>query len=107
MAIEALLELLAADIEELEYGPYIVLHRELPEYRGLLGQITYAEPRPLVHGEPRYVAVPEANRSLVRPDEANHHVERGGLPGPVGPEEPDDCPRLHAQVHAVDHPPLP
>ncbi len=44
----------------------------------------------------------EAHHALVGVDGAEQHEQRGGLAGPVGPDEADPLAGLHGQRHAVD-----
>ena len=48
------------------------------------------------------VAPEQAHRSLRRPDQAEHHPQRGGLPGAVGPEVSVDVARVDGQIDAPD-----
>jgi hypothetical protein len=100
---QAVLPLLLPKGEGLQDGQDVLLHRELAEDRGLLGQVAHPQAGPLVHGDLGDVPVVQEDLPPVRGDEPHHHVEGGGLPCPVGPQEPHDLPLLDLQVHAVHH----
>jgi len=106
-----LVEELERDLEPLLLGKRAVLEdREQvferghpPEGRGLLREVAEPHPRPLVHGKPAHVLPPELDPPGVRPDEAHHHVEGGGLSRPVGAEEGDDLAPAELEVHPPHH----
>ena len=57
-----------------------------------------------MHGQAGQTLRPEHDRSGVGLLESDDHVERGGLAGPVRPEQADDLARVDAQRQAVHHP---
>src|SRR5258708_1546130 len=80
----------------------VLAHRQLAEDRRLLRQVADAEPRPLVQGQAREVAVAEPNLAAVGGQQTDDAVEAGGLAGAVGPEEPDHFARRHRAGDVVD-----
>src|SRR5688572_12828876 len=81
----------------LEDRVQVLLDGEPPEDARLLGEVSHAEPRPLVHGEAGDVLSEEPDGSLVRMDHADRHAEGRGLPRSVLSEEPDDLAALHRE----------
>ena len=74
----------------LENRHEVVLDREAPEYRSLLGKVPDALARTFVHGELRDIRAVEIHRASVGADHPDEDVETGGLAGAVRAEEPDD-----------------
>src|SRR5439155_1534464 len=85
----------------LEDRPDVVLHGELAEHRRLLGQVADAHPCPTVHRLRRDVPSVERDVPAVGPYQAGDHVERRGLPRPVGAEQADDLALIELHAHIV------
>ncbi len=68
----------------------------------LLSQITDAEAGAAVHGEAGDVVLEEMDGAFVGADDADDHVEGGGLAGAVGAEEADDLAGADVNGDAVD-----
>src|SRR5688500_16873936 len=95
--------LTAGNRKSLENCHDIVFDGKLPENRGLLRQITNAEPRALVHRHRADVLAVEQDSAFLRLDEPDNHIECGRLPGSVGSEKPHYFPLLEPQVDVVNH----
>ncbi len=61
------------------------------------------EPRALVHGEAGEVGVVQHDLAGVGADQADDHVEGGGLAGAVVPQQADDFAGGHLQAQVFDH----
>src|SRR5207253_4485944 len=85
----------------LEARPDVVLHGELAEHRRLLGQVADTHPRPTVHRRRREVPSVERDVAAVGPYQAGDHVERRGLPRPVGAEQADDLALIELDAYIV------
>ena len=89
-----------------ENGADVLFNGEFAEDRGFLRQIADAQAGAQVHGQVGDDTAVELHRSAVRFDNAHHHVEGGGLAGPVGTEQTDDFARLDVDGNAIDHRPF-
>jgi hypothetical protein len=61
----------------------------------------HAETGALEHGVVGGISAVEKDLAAIRADEADDHVEGGGLPGPVGSEEADDLTFLDLNIDTV------
>ena len=57
---------------------------------------------PAVGAGPRCRPAEDPNETVVRRNEAEQHIERGGLAGAVGPEQRDELAGCDGQVDPVD-----
>ena len=97
---------LAVEAQQLHHAQQVLLHGELAEDAGFLGQIAHAAlAGPAIHGPVGDVHAVEPHLAGVGHDHAAGHAEAGGLAGPVGAQQADDLAALDAEVDAVDHPP--
>src|SRR4030095_14537795 len=96
------LPLLLGEVHGLQDGEEILLDGELPEHRGLLGQVAHAHAAARIHGEIGDVLALEEDTAALRAQEPHDHVEGRGLPRPVRPEQPDDLPTLDVHADAID-----
>ena len=87
----------------LQDGQDVLLDGELAEDGGFLGQVAHAQPGALVHRQAGDVARLEPDRALVRLDDADDHVEGGGLAGAVRAEQADNLAGRNGDGDAVDH----
>jgi len=76
-----------------------------PEYGGLLRQISYSAPGPLVHRRVGQLHTIQQHSSFVGPDQTCNKVEGRGLSRAVGPEQPDNLPLLDPYADMIDHRP--
>src|SRR5690606_23589666 len=74
---------------------------ELAEHRRLLWQIADAAARALVHRFGGDVVAVEHDPALVGRDQADDHVEAGGLAGAVGAEQAHDLAGVEAQLEVA------
>src|SRR4029077_3823407 len=98
---EALRALCGREWERLQNRQNVVFDRQLPKDRRLLRKITNASSRPLVHREFGDVLSVEQYSAGVRLNEANDHIERGRLPGPVRAEQSDYFTLLQPECDVV------
>ena len=80
----------------------VVGYRELAEDRGFLGQIADAGASPLMHGGAGQVVVIDGHATGIRAHEADDHVERGRLAGPVGAQQAYDVTLADFQRDVLD-----
>ena len=90
------------EIEGLQDAEEVLLDRQLSEDRRLLGEVADSLAATPVHGQVGDVGAVEEDPALVGGEEADHHVEGGGLPRPVRAQEADDFAALDVHVHVVD-----
>lgn len=86
-ALELLFLLFAAEVGHLQHGADVILHRQLAEDARLLCQVADSELGALVDGHPGDVLAVEEDASAIGGDEADSHVESGGLAGAVWSEQ--------------------
>src|SRR5690606_14604491 len=72
-----------------QYRHDVVGHAELAEDGRFLGQVTDALARPAVHRQAGHILAVDQDVALVGLDQADDHVETGGLAGAVGAEQAD------------------
>jgi len=60
-----------------------------------------------VHGQTRHIAVLEFHGAVIRLDDADDHVEGGGLARAIGAEQADDFARRDLNGDSVDDAALP
>src|SRR5690606_22545193 len=77
-------------------------HGQLAEYRRLLRQVAYAEPRAAIHRLAGAVAPVEHDAAVVGRHQADDHVEAGGLAGAVGAEQADNLAGVQRQPEVAD-----
>ena len=82
--------LVAAQVQGLEDREHVFFDRQLAKDRRLLRQIPDPRPGPLVHRERGDVTAIEDDLAFIGANQAGDHVERRGLPRPVGPEQSHD-----------------
>ena len=81
----------------------IVFHAHFAKHAGLLRQIAYAGTGTFVDGIVGDFFIVDVDVSLVGHHQSGSHIERGGLAGSVGAEQPHDFSLLHIDGHAVGH----
>ena len=81
----------------LEDGHEVLADSQFPEDRGLLGEVAYPAAGPLVHGQGGYILVVDGYRAAIGTDDADDHIETGGLAGPVGAQQSDHLAALDFQ----------
>ena len=91
------------EVEGLEDGAQVVLHRQAAEDRGLLRQIADAALGAQEHRHVGEVDVAEQHLALVGRRQAHHHVEGSGLAGAVGAEQADHLAGADVHRNVVDH----
>jgi len=102
-AFQGLLAAVAVEVGAgLEDGADVVRHRQLAEDRGFLRQVADAGAGAAVHGQVGDVLLVDADHALVGADQADDHVEAGGLAGAVGAEQADDLPAVDAHADVAD-----
>jgi hypothetical protein len=69
-----------------------------------LREVGYTHSCATVHRLRRDVAITEDDLALVGLHETDHHVEGGGLPGTVRPQQTDDLTRRDIERNTVDNP---
>ncbi len=99
--LEAVFALLGGDVEGLEDAEDVLFDGEVAEDGGLLGEVAHAHFCTLVDGEVGDLLSVEEDFAGVGLDEADGHVEGGGLTGAVGAEESDDFPFADGEAEAV------
>src|SRR5690606_17016124 len=87
-----------------EYRADVGGRRQVAEHRRLLRQVADAEAGALVHRQARDVAPVEQDASPVDRDQADDHVEAGGLARAVRSEQTDDLAGAHLEGDVVDDP---
>ncbi len=87
--LQARLDVGARQALQLEHRLHVLLDRELAEDRVLLRQVGDAQARARVDRQVRELAAVELDASGVSGDQADDHVEAGGLARAVGAEQPD------------------
>ena len=87
----------------LEHTAYVVLDRQLAEYRSLLCQIADTDLCPLIDGIVGNIEVVEINMSLIGRNQTRSHVESGRLTGTVWAQQTYDFALCHINRHMVDH----
>ena len=101
--LQAALAFAALHVLRLEDGHDVVLDGELAEDGGFLRQVAEPQAGALVHGLVRHLHVVQEDVPRVGTDHAHDHVERGRLPGTVGPEQADNLALRHADGHVAHH----
>ncbi|MNN54105.1 hypothetical protein D3C81_1689000 [compost metagenome] len=81
----------------------VVRHAQLAEDRGFLRQVTDACTGAAVHGLVGDVLLVDQDAALVGLDQADDHVEAGGLARAVGAEKADDLSAVDGQADVADH----
>jgi len=82
----------------------VLFHRQFPEDRRLLRQITDAIVAcPQVHGHSRDVGVVDFDTPGLRRNQAHNHVEARGFASAVGPQESDHFAARDSQVNPAHH----
>ena len=104
---EFLLACRPAAFMQLENGSDVVLDRESPENRRLLGQIADAEACPAVHRQMRDLCPIERDRALVGGDEPGDHVEHRGLSGAIGSKQSHGLSATDSEADPPHHRPAP
>ena len=94
-------------VSSLENGQHVVFDRELAEDRRFLRQIADAALRAQIHRQLGDVVAAERNVAAVGTNEADDHVEGGGLPRPIRTQQSDDLSLLQSKGHVVDDLPTP
>ena len=106
-ALEPLPALLLGESLGFENRKNVLFHRELSEDGRLLRQVPDAAASPSIHGKSEDVLSVHENPAGVRSNQPDDHVEGGGLPRPIGPEQPHDLSLAQLDVHRIHHPPSP
>src|SRR5690606_23652306 len=104
--LQPFLPLLLRERQRLEDRHDVLLDRQLPEDRRLLGQVADPTPRAPVHGNVGHVLIIQIDAARVRGNQAHDHVESRGLTRAVRAEQPHDFPLRDAQIDLVHHPAL-
>src|SRR6185437_12706794 len=89
-------------LAQFQYRKHVLGDRQAPEYRRFLRQIAYAQARTRVHRHLRDVVLVERNAARIGADQANHHVERRGLAGAVGPKQADHLALGEIEIEIAD-----
>src|SRR5204863_414726 len=100
--VESLAALTGAQRQGLEDRHQVLLDRQLAEDRGLLRKVADALAGALVHRQVGDVLVVDEDASGIGADEADDHVEAGGLAGAVRAEQADHFALLDEEGNAVD-----
>ena len=90
-------------VAQLQDGADVVGGAELAEYRSLLRQVPQTQARPAVYRQPGHVPAVEDDPAPAAADQADDHVEGGGLAGAVGPEEADDFAAFNGDRQVLYH----
>ena len=85
----------------LEDGKDVFLYGELAEDRLLLGKVTHAMARTLIHGHLSDILIAEKDLTAIRTHQPDDHVESGGLAGAVGSEKTDNLAFFDIDIHPI------
>ena len=88
-----------------QHGHQIVLDAQLPEYGGLLRQVSNAHLGPFIHRQPGDIGIVQEDIPRIGSDEADHHVESGSLAGAVRAQQSYDLSLLELDGNMVYHGP--
>ena len=89
------------DSHHLKNSLYVLFDRQVAEDGRVLAQVGKAQACTLAKRKMGNVLIEKIDRPLVRPDEADDHVEESGLAGAIGTEQADDLPLLHFDRNTV------
>jgi hypothetical protein len=70
-----------------------------------VGGFEFTDPPPQLGPVPPRIQAEHPNGASVRGAQALDDLHRGGLPGPVGPQDPEDLAPLHGEGQVVDRDP--
>src|SRR5690606_19994599 len=87
---------------QFEDGEYVFRHAQAAEHRGFLRQVADSEACARVHRQGGDIAIVDLDGAVVGRDEADDHVERGGLARAVGAEQADDFALVEAEREVAD-----
>ena len=100
--LHSLATLMPRDRLGFQHGENVLLNRELPENRRLLGEIADPElPRPLVHGHVGDFILIHEDPARIRGDQADYHVERRRFASAVRPKQSNNFALPYAHADAV------
>ena len=101
-ALQFLFLLRLALSAELQDGTDVVLHRHVPEHRGLLRQVGDTHLCTLVHRLLRYILVVQKDSARKGFNQSHNHVERSGFARTIRTEQPHNLPLREIDGNFVD-----
>ena len=99
-AVEGTVEDLVPCAREREHAE-VLAHGEVAEHTPALGNRAHADPGECIRGDAVDVPATDVHAADIGGHLPVRHLQRGGLPGAVRPEQRDDLAGRHREVHAV------
>ena len=88
---------------QFQHRTHVLGHAELAEDRRFLRQVAQPQAGAAVDGQALDGLAVQQDLPGVVAQQANQHVERGGLAGAVGAQQAHDFTLVHGQRHVLDH----